>query len=74
MHELPDVNDAIGAKFESEDFDTIGGLAFGLLGRLPKVGDEVRLDDYVLRVGGVAGPRVVKLLVYKKGHPEKPRR
>ncbi len=69
---IGEVNDAVGTSFESEDFDTIGGLVFGRLGRLPRVGDEVRLDDHVLRVNGVEGPRIMKLLVYKKGQQEKP--
>jgi Mg2+/Co2+ transporter CorC len=36
------VNETLGSKFESEDFDTIGGLVLEHLGRAPKVGDEVR--------------------------------
>jgi Mg2+/Co2+ transporter CorC len=31
----------LGSEFESEDFDTIGGLVFGHLGRTPEVGDEL---------------------------------
>ena len=35
------VNRALGLGFESEDFETIGGLVLGALGRAPEVGDEV---------------------------------
>jgi CBS domain containing-hemolysin-like protein len=56
------VNEALGSEFESEDFDTIGGLVLGNLGRVPEVGDEVRLDGYLLRVDEVDGPRVAQVV------------
>ncbi|MDN5698622.1 MAG: hemolysin family protein, partial [Rubrobacter sp.] len=52
------VNEALEAEFESEDFDTIGGLVLGQLGRAPEVGDEVKLDGHLLRVDEVDGSRV----------------
>jgi CBS domain containing-hemolysin-like protein len=61
------VNKALGSKFESEDFDTIGGLVFGHLGRAPEVGDEIVLDGYALRVEEVDGPRVTRLIVRERG-------
>jgi len=64
---LTEVNKALGSEFESEDFDTIGGLVFGLLGRTPEVGDEIALDEHVLRVEEVDGPRVARLVVRKRG-------
>jgi magnesium and cobalt exporter, CNNM family len=56
------VNEALGSGFESKDFDTIGGLVLGHLGRAPEVGDEVRLDSYLLRVDEVDGPRVAQVI------------
>jgi CBS domain containing-hemolysin-like protein len=56
------VNEALGSEFESEDFDTIGGLVLGHLGRAPEVGDEVRLDAYLLYVDEVDGPRVAQVI------------
>jgi len=56
------VNEALGSEFESEDFDTIGGLVLGHLGRAPEVGDEVRLDGYLLRVDEVEGPRIAQVI------------
>ncbi len=56
------VNEALGSAFKSEDFDTIGGLVLGYLGRVPEVGDEVRLDGYLLRVDEVDGPRVAQVV------------
>jgi len=64
---LTEVNEALGSKFESEDFETIGGLVFGLLGRAPEIGDEVVLDGYALRVEEVDGSRVARLVVRERG-------
>ena len=57
------VNEALGSRFESEDFDTVGGLVFGQLGHAPGAGDEVHLDGHVLRVEETDGPRVTRLAV-----------
>ena len=63
------VNEALGSEFESEDFDTIGGLVLGHLGRAPEVGDEVRLDSYLLRVDEVDGPRVAQVIAWEAEEP-----
>jgi CBS domain containing-hemolysin-like protein len=63
------VNEALGSEFESEDFDTIGGLVLGHLGRAPEVGDEVRLDGYLLRVDEVDGPRVAQVIAWEAEEP-----
>ena len=57
------VNDALETEFESEDFETIGGLVLGLLGRPPDVGDEVRVNGHVLHVDETDGPRVAQVIV-----------
>jgi CBS domain containing-hemolysin-like protein len=64
------VNEALGSGFESEDFDTIGGLVLGHLGRAPEVGDEVRLDGYLLRVDEVDGPRVAQVIAWEAEESE----
>ena len=62
---LGEVNEALGTDFESQDFETVGGLVLGRLGRVPEAGDEVRLDGYLLRVDEVDGPRVAQIVVRK---------
>ena len=63
------VNEALGSGFESEDFDTIGGLVLGAIGRAPEVGDEVHLDGYLLRVDEVDGPRVAQVIAREAVEP-----
>jgi CBS domain containing-hemolysin-like protein len=57
-------NEALDAGFKSDDFDTVGGLVLGQLGRPPQIGDEVSLNGYTLRVDEVDGPRVAQVIVY----------
>jgi CBS domain containing-hemolysin-like protein len=60
------VNEILATSFESEDFDTIGGLILGNLGRAPDVGDEVHLDGHIMRVEEIDGPRVARVVVREK--------
>lgn len=67
------VNEALDAEFESEDFDTIGGLVLGQLGRAPEEGDEVVLDGYTLTVDEVDGTRISHLIVRESAEAEEDR-
>lgn len=42
---LDDINDALDTEFESEDYDSIGGLMIDTLDRLPKENESVTLKD-----------------------------
>ena len=66
------VNEVLGSAFESEDFDTTGGLVLGLLGRPPKVGDEVASDGYIFRVESVDGARIAQLNVRDNSSGKRP--
>ena len=63
---IEEANRALGSRFESEDFGTVGGLVFGHLGRAPKLGDEVRVDGHLLTVEEVDGPRVARVVARKE--------
>jgi CBS domain containing-hemolysin-like protein len=58
---------------DSDAYNSIGGLVFGELGRLPKRGDMVRLDDYSLRVESVRENRIeaVRIRDHSKERREK---
>ena len=47
---------------EEEGYDTIGGLVFGRLNRLPLMGDTVKVTGGVLQVAKVRGRRIEYLL------------
>jgi len=40
--EIDELNELAGLDIKSDDFNTVGGYVFGLFGRLPKVGEQVR--------------------------------
>jgi CBS domain containing-hemolysin-like protein len=63
---IEEANRVLGSGLKSEDFSTVGGLVFGHLGRAPKVGDEVRIDGYLLRVEEVDGSRVARVVARKE--------
>ncbi|MBQ6904284.1 MAG: hemolysin, partial [Lachnospiraceae bacterium] len=61
---LDDVNDAIGTSFDSEDYDTIGGLMIEKLDRLPFNRETVTLDDGTILVArGIKQHRIMKVLL-----------
>jgi putative hemolysin len=62
---LDELYDLFGVAIEDEDFDTVGGLVFSLLGRLAVPGDEViaREHGLRLRVISILGRRIKKVSV-----------
>ena len=65
---VDDLNDLIGADLPDEDWDTVGGLVVGALGRVPQVGDTVELDGVRFETQRVQGRRVAKVLVHHDQH------
>jgi len=60
---LDDLNDIIGSRLESDEFDTIGGYVFGLFGRQPKVGETIESNGFRFTVAESDGRRIVKLRI-----------
>lgn len=61
--EIGDVNDGYGLQLDDADYTTIGGLLFGSLGRLPRVGDVVTLGGAAFEILEMEGRRVGKVRV-----------
>jgi CBS domain containing-hemolysin-like protein len=55
------------------DWSTLGGYAFAMLGRLPKVGDRVSYPGGELEVVAMEGRRVAALRVHKRAEVTEPR-
>lgn len=58
---LYDLNEEVGTKFQSDEFDTVGGYVFGLFGRQPKKGEWICDDGYKFTVEETDGRRIVRL-------------
>ncbi len=61
---LDDINDAIDTNFNSDDYDSIGGLIIESLDRLPEDKESVTLEDgTILQVEGINQNRIVKVKI-----------
>jgi putative hemolysin len=60
---LDDANDVLGADLQSEEFDTIGGFVFGLIGHQPSPNEVVEDGRWRFEVQETDGRRVQKVLV-----------
>jgi putative hemolysin len=60
---LDDVNDLLGSDLDSEEFDTIGGYVFGLIGHQPSPGEVVEAEGWQFHVDETDGRRVQKVCV-----------
>lgn len=62
---LNEFNSEFGAELPTEESDTLGGLIYNQLGRLPRVGDRVRIGNIELMVTGVLGRRIKQVRALK---------
>jgi CBS domain containing-hemolysin-like protein len=58
---LYELRDLAGLELESADVSTIGGYVTHLLGHLPKQGEQVRIEDYLVTITQTDGRRVGQL-------------
>lgn len=61
-----ELNELLDAHIEAEDFDTVGGCVFHMLGRVPVAGDIVEPDGVVLTVLSVDGHRVRRVRAVRR--------
>jgi CBS domain containing-hemolysin-like protein len=59
---IDDVNEALGIELPKES-DTLGGLVYQHLEKMPKVGDQVRLEPVTISVTNVVGRRIKQVRV-----------
>jgi CBS domain containing-hemolysin-like protein len=56
-------NDLLRTTLPEGDWDTVGGLMLGLLGSIPREGQELSIDRLRLRAEKVMGRRIAKVLI-----------
>jgi CBS domain containing-hemolysin-like protein len=69
---LYELRDLAGLELESADVSTIGGYVTHLLGHLPKQGEHVRINDYVVTISQTDGRRVGQLHFRKQKAEDRP--
>jgi CBS domain containing-hemolysin-like protein len=66
---IAELNDLLRLHLPNEDYTTIGGFVLGRLGRVARVGDEVRVKGGTLRVLEMDGRRVIRLALFLSRSP-----
>ncbi len=61
---ISDVNEMLETDIESEDYESIGGFVVGVLGHIPKPGEEVSTEGLKFIIEEVEKNRIVKLRIY----------
>jgi CBS domain containing-hemolysin-like protein len=62
---MDEINELVGTDLDSKDFHTIGGFLFGLFGRLPKVGEQLRYHSLRFLIIEMDGKKIEKLRITK---------
>src|SRR5574341_399688 len=62
---IDEVNELLGTGLQSTDFNTIGGFVFGLFGRMPKVGEQLRYRDVKFEILELEGRKIDKVKITK---------
>ncbi len=60
---IHDANEVLPLNLDDDDYDTIGGLVYDRLAKVPSPGDEVQLDRFTIRVLSTKGRRVQRVQV-----------
>ncbi len=60
---VDDLNELLQTQLPEEGWDTVGGLVFGTLGRVPHPGERIELDRTIIEVELLQGRRVAKVVV-----------
>lgn len=60
---VDDLNELLGTQLPEEGWDTLGGLVFATLGRLPRLGERIELEGTVIEVEALQGRRIASVVV-----------
>lgn len=67
---IEDVNEKLGLSLSDEEADTLGGLMYVLLGKVPEEGESVELEEAILTVEKTDGKRITKVRIVTKEPPK----
>jgi CBS domain containing-hemolysin-like protein len=62
---IDEINELLNVDLPHEEWDTVGGLVFGLAGRVPEQDQTVQLDSLEFRAERVTGRRIQKVVISK---------
>jgi CBS domain containing-hemolysin-like protein len=64
---VDDLNELLDAELPNQEWDTVAGLMYGLLGAVPTQGEQVSYGDLTFTAERVQGRRIAKILIER--HP-----
>ena len=67
---LNDLEELVDARFDEAEVDTIGGVVYSILDKMPKPGDEVVYEGLRIKVLTTMGRRLRKLLLAVEPQPQ----
>jgi CBS domain containing-hemolysin-like protein len=70
---IDEINELLTVDLPHDEWDTVGGLVFGLTGRVPVQGETVTYDSLRFKTERVTGRRIQKVLISRiVGTSERP--
>jgi CBS domain containing-hemolysin-like protein len=66
---VDELNELVQVELPNEEWDTVGGLMMGILGRLPTQGESVEFEGLRFTAERVQGRRIAKVLVERLRQP-----
>lgn len=70
--DLDDLNELLHSRLDSEGVETIGGLIFERLGRVPQVGEQLAIGGVQFEIKAVSGRRIGWVQAWREARPETP--
>ncbi len=65
---IEEVNEETGFRLPPGDYETIAGFVLGLLGHIPKVGEQTRYKNLKLVVTRMGGVKIEEILITREEH------
>lgn len=60
---LEDLNETLGLKLPSDDFDTVGGYVLDLFGKIPAKNESAAAEGITFRIKDIKGTRIGRIIV-----------
>jgi len=60
-YSITEFNEYFETQLPEEDYETVGGLVFGLFGRVPRSGEAIAHDNFKFRIEKMKGSRILNL-------------
>lgn len=67
---LDDINDVLGTKFDSDDYDSIAGHMINELEHIPSEGEFIDLDGFRFKIEKMEKNRIDTIHIYRLDEPE----